>query len=219
VIHAIGPGHGKSIACSYFLSQPGNFFRGILMANLITTVHVISGAAIILVLYFVLKKTGMSSFEDVNPAIQKVSYSFLMAIGLFLAARTVHELKTGKLERALTEFGLDESGPSPEAWPGLKSMIAISIATGIVPCPGAAIILSFSLILEIAGPGIAAMFFIALGMGITTSAFALVAIYSRKTVLKIIGGSGKKFRIAYATLSFTGAAAIIVLSGLLLAGT
>ena len=48
VIHALGPGHGKSIVFSYFLSRPGRYVHGVLMGNVITFVHVFSAVAIVL---------------------------------------------------------------------------------------------------------------------------------------------------------------------------
>jgi len=55
VIHALGPGHGKSIVVAYFLSRPGNYPQGILLGNTLTFVHVFSAVTVVLIFQFVLE--------------------------------------------------------------------------------------------------------------------------------------------------------------------
>ena len=206
VIHALGPGHGKLVVTSYFLSRPGNSLQGLLMGNLIAFVHVASAVVIILVLFFILKTTGISSFETTSPSLQKISYSMLMLIGFYFFGKTTYELKSGRLKgESVSELPAEN-----------KNLIATAIATGIIPCPGAAIILSFSIIVNILPQGLIAMLFIALGMGLTTSLVAVLTIISRKTVFLITKRGSNAFVITYAVISFTGSLAIIAISSLLL---
>ena len=39
LLHALGPGHGKTIVVSYFLSRRGKFSQGIALGSLITTIR------------------------------------------------------------------------------------------------------------------------------------------------------------------------------------
>ena len=98
----------------------------------------------------------------------------------------------------------------------LKSLVAVSLATGLVPCPGAAIIFSFAIMLNILVAGLIAMFCIALGMGVTTSAFDLVAITSRRTVLRFFDHHSRVYLFSHAMISLTGSLVIIIISGLFL---
>ena len=206
VIHALGPGHGKTVVFSYFLSRPGKLWHGALMGNLISFVHVGSAVVLVVLLYLILKKTGMTTFEAVSPAIQKVSYSLLMLIGFYLAGKTFLEIRKNKISE---EFDSNTTSDS-------RGMVITAVATGIVPCPGAAIILSFSIIINILTAGLISMFFIALGMGLTISSFALVTILSSKTVYSMTSKNSKAFIVSYAILSFTGSLAIIAMSAVLL---
>ena len=209
VVHALGPGHGKSIAVSYFLSSPGHVLYGLLMGNLIAFVHVSSGVFVILGLYFILQTTGMVDFDAASPAIEKVSYSLMIVIGIYLAWNAIRQVRLGK-------FSIKSSDSKKV---DLKGLIATSAVTGLVPCPGAAIVLSFSIILGIMWQGLIAMVMIALGMGLTSSFFAITAIVVRKAVLKLSSGSERAFIIMYVTLSMLGAAAIITLGTVLLMGS
>ena len=206
VVHALGPGHGKTISCAYFLSRPGNILQGLLMGNLVASMHVISAVVIVMTIYFILKTSGMTTFENLSATLQKLSYLILLLLGLFLAFKSILELKTSK--------GHVHTGDARPA--DLKSLVTVSLATGLVPCPGAAIILSFSVILNIIVAGLIAMFCMALGMGVTTSAFDLVAITSRRTVLRFFDHNSRGFLFSHGMISLTGSLAIIIISSLLL---
>jgi len=202
VLHALGPGHGKSIVCSYFLSRPGKALHGTLMANLITFVHVGSAVTTVLIFYFLFKARGMTSFENASVVLQKASYALLALLGLALAAHKIHELKAMKGKR----FG--ECGSQEARY---KSLVAVALATGLVPCPGAAIILIFSITLKILVPGLLAMVCIAVGMGLTTSLFALAAIKSRDALFRWTSRGERLFSISYAVVSLGGALIITIM--------
>jgi nickel/cobalt exporter len=206
VIHALGPGHGKSIVFSYFLSRPGRYVHGALMGNLITFIHVFSAVAIVLGFYLALKTAGLSSFEDARGILEKISYAFLMLLGLFLIVYRVRELKRGTLTN-LQEYKTAEAD--------FRHLTLVALATGLVPCPGAALILLFTITLDILVPGLFAMVCIALGMGVTTTLFALFSIASRNTIFRVTLRKQKVFVLSSAALSLLGACAITVIGSLL----
>jgi nickel/cobalt exporter len=205
-IHALGPGHGKSIVFSYFLSRPGRYVHGMLMGNLITFIHVFSAVAIVLGFYFTLKTAGLSSFEDVRGILEKISYAFLMVLGLSLVLYKVYELKAGTLTN-VQEY--------KTAGTDFRHLALVALATGLVPCPGAALILLFTITLDILIPGLIAMVCIALGMGLTTTLFALFSIASRNTIFRVTVRSQKIFALSSAALSLLGAFAITMIGSLL----
>jgi ABC-type nickel/cobalt efflux system permease component RcnA len=206
IVHALGPGHGKTIVTSYFLWRPGSMRQGFLLGNLIAFVHVFSAVILVMTLYYVLKKSGLTSFEGWSHKLQTISYSLLMVLGFFLAWRAGIEFKAGRSPT--------EKAPSTDT--GMKNLMITGLITGMIPCPGAAIILSFAIIVGILWPGLWAMVCVALGMGITTSSFALVTILSRRTILRLANRNSKMLMLSHAILSWSGALVIIALSLLLL---
>jgi nickel/cobalt exporter len=206
VVHALGPGHGKSIVFSYFLSRPGKYVHGALMGNLITFIHVFSAVAIVMGFYLALKTTGLSSFEDVRGTLEKISYAFLMVLGIFLIAYKVHELRAGKL----IDFQEYQTAETDR-----RHLVLVAVATGVVPCPGAALIILFTITLDILVPGLFAMVCIALGMGVTTTLFAFFSIASRNTIFRVTVKKQRIFAISSAALSLLGACAITMIGSLL----
>lgn len=209
VIHALGPGHGKSIVVSYFLSRPGKYLHGILMGNMLTIVHVSSAVVIVLLIRLVLDTTGVTSFEAASRNLENISYGLLIVLGLFLLAKGIYELQRGKYKSL---------GDRPSGNFELKHLALMAFVTGLVPCPGAALILIYTITQQILFAGLMAMVCVAAGMGATTSLFALVAIASRNTLFRLTARRQKLFIISHAVLSISGALVIITIGTLLLLG-
>lgn len=208
VIHAVGPGHGKAVVCSYFLANPGSLTNGALMGNAITFVHMGSAAVAVGVAYLIFS-TGMGGFAAASRALQPASYGLLALMGLILLAKAVRDLFRGGMLKA-------GCGHPDEGGGDLKSILAVSFVTGLIPCPGAAVILAFAIGLNIFWTGIMALIAMAAGMGLTTTLFAWFAVTARSAALKLSGRNRKAFNAVYATLSICGAAAICLFGTALL---
>lgn len=208
VVHALGPGHGKIYTCSYFLSRPGTMKKVLLFGNLTMLMHVLSGAVLILFGALVLKTSGALTLENSGPILERFSYGILVVVGLFIVGKVIHELRSG--------HGHHHQCPDQA---DLKSLVITALAVGIVPCPGAALILLFSLTLGILAAGLWGMLCIAAGMAITTSMFAFGAIGFRKTFLSVVEGNDRMVAGIHGALSLGGALCISMLGLLLFMGT
>lgn len=210
VIHALGPGHGKIYACAYFLNRPGTIKKGLVLSSLTMLFHVFSGTVLILVGALILKTSGAMTLENTSLVLERISYALLTSLGLFLAGRSVLQLRSGQIH--------NHNDTCPDGVDA-KSLVVTALAVGIVPCPGAAMILLFSLTLGILSAGLGAMVCIATGMSITTALFALSAIGLKGRLLVLAEGNRKMFTAAYTLFAMGGAACITVLGLLLLIGS
>ena len=212
VVHAVGPGHGKAVVCSYFLSNPGSLMSGAIMGNAITFVHMTSAAAAVGVAYLIFS-SGMGGFAEASRAIQPASYGLLAAMGAFLFVKAARDLLRGGLLPDPSCSHGEEEGDD------LRSILAVSFITGLIPCPGAAVILAFSIGLNIFWAGVMALIVMAAGMGLTTTLFAWFAVTARSATLKLSGRNRKLLGAVHAALSLTGAAAIGLFGAALLVGS
>jgi nickel/cobalt exporter len=209
MIHALGPGHGKVYACGYFLNRGGTIRNGLLFSGLTMLMHVFSGTTLILGGALVLKTSGAMTLENAAPVMERISYAALLVVGLFLAASTFTRLRSGAFQ-------------APDTCPekaGGKSMFLVALAIGIVPCPGAALVLLFSLTMGIVATGLAAMVSIAAGMAITTSLFALLTIGLQNRLLRPAAIHHRLFKSAFILVSLGGATCIAALGAVLLLGS
>jgi len=207
VVHAVGPGHGKTVVCSYFLSNPGSFLSGAIMGNAITFVHTASAAVAVGAAYL-LFSSGMGGFQAASRALQPASYALLALMGLFLTAKTLLDLSRGGLV-AETSCHIDHQALGDTG--NIRRVLMVSFVTGLIPCPGAAVILAFAIGLNIFWAGLAAVAFMAAGMGLTTTLFAWAAVAARGLTLRMSGRNARIFNIVYAALAICGAAGIAIL--------
>ncbi|KPA18546.1 high-affinity nickel-transporter [Candidatus Magnetomorum sp. HK-1] len=206
IIHALGPGHGKTIVCSYFLNRPGKYLHGIMMGNFCSFIHSFSSVAIIIGIYIILKTTSLVQFETVSDLLTRISYLFLVLIGIFLFGMTLYNL--------FHRDKIFQAHSHETKTVDTRLMLLTAFASGIVPCPGAALILIFSITQNIFTHGLIAIVCIALGMGLTTSFFAILTIMSRNTLFHLTEKNKSLFLFIYLTFSFIGAT-IVMFTGLL----
>ncbi|QGY39729.1 DUF1007 family protein [Pseudodesulfovibrio cashew] len=215
VVHAVGPGHGKTVVCSYFLANPGSLWTGALMGNAITFAHMGSAAAAVTVAYLIFS-TGMGGFAEASRALQPASYGLLALMGLVLFAKAVLDVIRG---RGAASNGCSPEGEAAEERPDTRKVLTVALITGLVPCPGAAVILAFSIGQNILPAGIAALVVMAAGMGLTTTLFAWGAVAARSATLGATRTNRTAFRVLRAGLSLCGAAAIAIFGAVLFAGS
>ncbi len=207
IIHAAGPGHGKSIVCSYFLSRRGTMKQALMFGNMVTATHILSATVIVLGLYWILGGANIVAFHAAEKRLESASYLMIMLIGVFLLARTLLDWR--KADHHETERCAPASS---------RDMLSLSLATGLMPCPGAALILLFTLSLDVFWAGLAAMLPLAIGMGLTASALGMATVGSTQYALQLSRRSKRAFVVLHRCFAFLGALLVILLGASLYFG-
>ena len=200
VIHAIGPGHGKSIVFSYFLGRKGTLWKGVLMGHLLTAVHTLSAIIVVLGAYYLLNLKGSTALTSASEPLRATSYYLIIGLGIFIVLHALYELAEKLKKKQPQNVNADNKG-----------IVTVSIIAGLVPCPGAALLLSFALGLNLLATGLLGTLFFTLGMGITTSLFGIVSINSRKMLMHVAGRGSTMFTVLHSSLA--------LLAGLIIIGT
>lgn len=214
VVHALGPGHGKLFVCSYFLTRPGSLAKGMAFGFLTMFSHVLSATVLVCLGYFVLRTSGALTLADLGPRLETASYGLLTLIGLFLLVKSLLGLRGRLRNRASLDCTEQHAGAR-----GNRGLILTACSIGLVPCPGAGIILVTAVSLGILTTGLLAMAAIGLGMGLTTSLFALATIQTRKGLHRSLAGHEQTLTLVHFTLTLLGSLAIFGLGALLLWAT
>ncbi|MCK4453275.1 hypothetical protein KAU59_02860 [candidate division WOR-3 bacterium] len=209
MVHALGPGHGKTVTFSYFLSERAEVKKGIMVGTLIGFLHAGSALILVLILYFIIQQSFLRPLEDLSRIIKLISYALITTIGLFLLSKTIIGLR--KEKRA--EKRINDSLVTT------KGIIPFAIAVGIIPCTGAVIVLLFSISMGILGIGIISTLCMALGMATTISLVGVSTILAKKVVTKFIIKRPKVNTILQTTLSIIGALLLTLLGILLFTST
>jgi nickel/cobalt exporter len=178
MIHALGPGHGKLIVGSYFLSRRGSLKQGFLLGLFFAVTHVFTAVVLLLIGHALLQAAASSLLDRADLWLGRISALLLILIGSLLTVRALrgHPAHT-------------DHHHSPNQPPGLKGLCSIAASAGLVPCPGAALILLFALSRQLLIPGLLAMLTLALGMALTVSLSALTTIAARGVLLRTLPSS------------------------------
>ena len=210
LIHAAGPGHGKVVVFSYFISRRSSIKKGLLLGNLISFFHAVSGVVIVLTLYFIIKTAYLSSFEAISQKIKLVSYSLVLVIGLVLLLNSIFNGTKSSTP--------DPEGDAPAKLPDRKGLLPLALAVGMVPCPGVVIIMLFALSFDLLAIGLTMSLIMALGMAATISLAGLLSILGQEGLLKVFPRKEKTQHLIQKGLTVFGSLLIIGLGGILLAG-
>lgn len=168
VLHALMPGHGKTVLFSYHLGQKGSLLSSIANGAILALTHV--GIAVLLVLagFAVISKAFATGGR--TPQFETASGVLIAAIGAFLLWRATagrpHEKDHG------------QDGDVREG-----NGRALAFVTGLVPCPLTTFIMSYALARGLLGAGLAVTAAMAAGMVVTITAVTVIATVSRMRLL------------------------------------
>lgn len=207
VAHAIGPGHGKIVIGSYFLTRRARLVQGIAMSAVAALVQALSAIVLVGVLAALLK-AGSAAILDQAAAIEMASYGAIVVLGLWMAWSTVSRRRhSHDHERDPSDAMLPAPGET-------LRLLATGAVVGLRPCSGAILVLLFSLANDIFAVGVLATFAMAAGVALTVSLVSLMTLGLHRTVAALGGRARRTAEAGYAAVAL-GGALLIALFGLL----
>lgn len=155
-LHALMPGHGKTVLISYHLGQDSRPLDSFANGAVLALTHV--GLAVLLVLGGFAVISRAFAYGGRTPQFEAASGALIALIGAFLLWRSL----AGDREARATRNGR-----------------ALAFVTGMIPCPLTTFILSYALARNILGAGLIVTAAMALGMIAAIGGVALAAALAR----------------------------------------
>jgi nickel/cobalt transporter (NicO) family protein len=210
MVHAVGPGHGKSVVASYFVAHRARWTSGILMGSAISLLQGLS-ATILVGLLAVILKSKQIEVLDRGTLVELVSYGLIVAVGVFMFWRAA----SGR------SHGHDHDDDQGRQHDGHRHAMArldrrLIVATGLTPCASAIIILLFALANDAFGLGAIAVAVLTVGMAVTISAIGVLTVLGRRALLAVIDVVGVRAHRLEERLAMTAALVIVGVSGLMM---
>ncbi len=198
IVHAAGPGHGKSLVASYFLSSNRSYGKALHISAMIAVVHTFSAFASTLAIYFILDMFFAAFFDDLTLFTTRISAVLIMAIALYLLYR---KLPKRKKVKGKMQWSAHPPACSCKACQTTETTdLGVIIAAGIIPCPGTVTIFMLTLSLGEYFVGFLSAVFMSIGMSLI---IFLAATLSIKAKGQIEGRFGFLTRyVDYASLLF-----------------
>ena len=165
IVHALMPGHGKTVLVSYHLGRDTRWHEGLTTGTLLALTHI--GTAVVLVLAGVAVISRSVAAGGRAPAFELTSAVLITLIGAYLVARLLR--------------------PHSHARRGDGRVLAV--ATGLVPCPLTTFILTYALARGMLAIGLAAVLGMMLGVIVTLASFAVAAVLARERMATVLARS------------------------------
>ena len=241
VLHAAGPGHGKSIVAAYFVANEARWTSGVVMGGLISLLQGLTAIVVVFLLSLVLK-TSQMAVENNGAMVEFISYGLVVAIGLVLFYRAVtgkgHNHHHGPVSFGHDHHGHDhghghdheyhDCGHDHPHDPGHHAHARVAaggsfrriltLAAGVAPCASAIIIMLFALANGAMLVGTIAVLSLSLGMGLTVSAIGVLSILARGLMKRFAGGETATGERLERTLAIGGSILVMAFAGALMLG-
>ena len=173
-LHALMPGHGKSVLVSYHLGRPGRLSDGLLTGIVLALTHV--GSAVLFMMAGIAVISRSLAAGGRAPAFETASAILIIGTGIFLLWRSLR--------------------PHEHAYAGDGRMLAF--VTGLVPCPLTTFILSYAIAKHQLAVGFAAVGAMTVGVIATLVSFAVAAVYARGRFMELLART-EALRLAHRT--------------------
>ena len=237
VVHALAPGHGKTVMAAYLVGQRGTRRQALQLGSIVTFTHTAS----VLLLGALLTLGTLAAPERVVPLTEILSGLLLAGLGIYLLVLAVRRIRAARVtdshghdhshdhdphdhqphdhEMAPEAAGMHSHGCGPahsHAVPdgplGWRTLAGMGVAGGLVPSPSALVVLLGATALGRAWFGVVLVVCYGLGMAVTLTAAGLLLLRAQ-AVLDRRGwslGRGRNLGRLLPVLT----AAVVVLVGL-----
>ena len=231
-VHALAPGHGKTVMAAYLVGERGSLRQAALLGLTVTSTH----TAGVLALGVLLSGSTALVPERTYPWLGLASGALLAGVGLSLLARAWRRRGAGlaALAPAHHHGHAHHHGPhrhrhhghdrdvaahshSHDAQPPVsrKSLMLMGAAGGLVPSPSALVVLLGAIALGRTWFGISLVFGYGVGMALTLVAAGFLIVRARATLDRRLGGRTGMARLTRTLPVMT--ASFVVIAGVGLA--
>ena len=195
--HALSPGHGKAIVTAYLVGQRGTARHAAALGLIVTATHTVGVFALGLI------TLALSQFivpEQLYPWIGLLSGLLVIAVGAsVLLSRLRHRRAHAHGHHHHHHHHGEELG-----W---RSLTAVGISGGLLPCPSALVVLLAAISLHRIGLGLGLIVAFSAGLALSIAGIGLAAILAKRTFARV-GLQGRVIGLLPAV-----SALVIVLAG------
>jgi ABC-type nickel/cobalt efflux system permease component RcnA len=207
-LHALGPGHGKTLMAAYLVGGGGRARQAIAVGGAVALMHT---AAVLALGFVVLTAIELFAPERVYPWLGLASGLIALGLGAtLLVARLGAWSERGGVPSHAAHGAAGHAHPHPHPSPeaaalSRRGLIALALAGGVLPSPTALVVLLGAVALHRVGYGLALIGAFSLGLATALVAVGLLALRARDLVARRL--SGRSARL----LPLASAAAIVAL--------
>jgi nickel/cobalt exporter len=182
--HALSPGHGKTIVAAYLVGRRGTPWHAAVLGVIVTATHTIGVFALGLV------TLALSAFivpEQLYPWLNLVSGVLVVAIGATV-------FRSRLRHRGHTHDHDHHHHHHEHEAPSRRSLVAVGITGGLLPCPSALVVLLAAISLHRVAFGMLLIVAFSAGLALSITGIGLVAVFA-KQIFKRASFEGRLVRL------------------------
>ena len=194
-LHALEPGHGKTVVAAYLVGSRGTPRHAILLGLIVTASHTIGVFALGAVTLYASRYIVP---ERLYPWLGMLSGLTIVVLGGYMLLQRLtgtnveHSHLDGeshglwpwrKRDEASTRRL--ESGPAPRSAVGTGQLLALGVTGGIIPCPAALIVLLSAFALHRIALGFFLIVAFSVGLAAVLIAFGMLMVYARRYLRRL----------------------------------
>jgi nickel/cobalt exporter len=175
-LHALSPGHGKSMVAAYLIGTRGTSRDAVLLGMTVTVTHTIGVFALGLV------TLALSQYilpEQLYPWLTLISGLMVVAVG---AGVLRSRLRRRKDPGHAHSHGHGHAHPHGDRRLGTAGILSMGAAAGLLPCPSALVVLLAAIAQHQVALGMLLIVAFSLGLAATLTALGLAVVHARRFV-------------------------------------
>jgi len=194
-LHALSPGHGKTMVAGYLAGSRGRPKDAALLGLTVTITHTSAVFALGLI---TLAASAYVLPEDLYPWLGLASGAMVIAIGMWAIWARLRRWRVMRAEhdhghhhiRSHShshphDHGHTHSHADPAAPITTRSLIALGVSGGIVPCPSALVVLVAAISQHRLGLGLALIVAFSIGLAATLTAVGLAVLHGGRLIARL----------------------------------
>jgi ABC-type nickel/cobalt efflux system permease component RcnA len=185
-VHALMPGHGKTVLVSYHLGQPSRPLDGFANGAILAVTHVALAVVLVLAGFAVISRAF--AYGGRTPQFETASGILIVSIGAFLLWRS-----------AAKDHGAHAAGNGR----------TLAFVTGVIPCPLTTFIMSYALARGLLAAGLAGTLAMTIGKIATIGGVAVAAAVARNRFVALLSRTESLRQRLGRTLEIGGSLAVI----------
>ncbi len=207
-LHALEPGHGKTIVAAYLIGSRGTARHALLLGLIVTVSHT---AGVVALGAITLCASRYIVPEQLYPWLGALSGLTIAGLGCYMLLRRISGTTTDHSHAAgqshlhwqfwkssnINETEIAKSGSSaqPPRTASLTQLFTLGITGGIIPCPAALIVLLSAVALHRVALGMFLIFAFSVGLAAVLIAFGMLVVYARRfmSLIKMEGPITRKW--------------------------
>ncbi len=198
-MHALSPGHGKTVVGAYLVGSRGTVKHAAFLGLTVTITHTSSVVALGLVALFA---SNYILPEKLLPILSLASGLLVLGIGLHLFLQRLraalgfapvhdhhqhaHEHSALSTQHSALHSHLPPTEGEAITW---RSLLALGISGGLLPCPSALVVMLSAITLGRIGYGLILVLAFSVGLAATLTAIGLAFVYAGRALKERAGNS------------------------------